>query len=151
MGLDTAPYESEIAAIATRLAQLPDARLRQKRVRDSYFAARRAVRKLAFANPLLQFNQLLFVKRFTQQTYPDICLNHMPWVSRPGGDLCVLDSPFSATAAAESPVRRSSWPASSDRATCTGWICGGTPVESFLDMPARSLSTRRFSRGRRRR
>ena len=54
------------------------------------------MRKLAFANPLLQFNQLLFVKRFTQQTYPDICLNHMPWVSRPGGDLCVLDNPFTA-------------------------------------------------------
>ena len=32
----------------------------------------------------------LFVKRFTQETYPDVCLNHMPWVSRPGGDLCVL-------------------------------------------------------------
>ena len=62
--------------------------------RRLYFDARRTVRKLAFANPLVQFDQLLFVKRFTQQTYPDICLNHMPWVSRPGGDLCVLDRPF---------------------------------------------------------
>jgi hypothetical protein len=46
-------------------------------------------------NPLLDFDRLLFVKRFTQQTYPDICLNHMPWVSRPGGDICILENPFS--------------------------------------------------------
>ncbi|MEA1950708.1 MAG: hypothetical protein U9N87_04945, partial [Planctomycetota bacterium] len=56
------------------------------------------------ANPLLRFDRLLFVKRFTQQTYPDICLNHMPWVSRPGGDLCVLEGPFSHPAATW-PVR----------------------------------------------
>lgn len=55
-----------------------------------YRETRWAVRDLAFQNPLLDFDQLLFVKRFTQQAYPDVCLNHMPWVSRPGGDLCVL-------------------------------------------------------------
>jgi len=49
------------------------------------------VRRLAFANPLLGFDRLLFVKRFTQEAYPDVCLNHMPWVSRPGGDLCILE------------------------------------------------------------
>ncbi len=38
--------------------------------------------------------------RFTQETYPDVCLNHMPWVSRPGGDLCVLTMP-----AADRPPR----------------------------------------------
>ncbi len=59
-----------------------------------YFQIRGTVRELAFSNPLLDFDRLLFVKRYTQQTYPDICLNHMPWVSRPGGDICVLDAPF---------------------------------------------------------
>ncbi len=58
--------------------------------RQRYLAVRRIVRQLALANPLLDFDKLLFVKRFTQETYPDVCLNHMPWVSRPGGDLCVL-------------------------------------------------------------
>ena len=57
---------------------------------------------LAFANPLLNFERLLFVKRFTQETYPDVCLNHMPWVSRPGGDICVLSQPFSADGAGQS-------------------------------------------------
>lgn len=59
-------------------------------LRDRYLAVRWAVRQLVFQNPLLDFDQLLIVKRFTQQAYPDICLNHMPWVSRPGGDICVL-------------------------------------------------------------
>lgn len=60
-----------------------------------YLRARRAVRKLVFSNPLLDFERLLLVKRFTQETYPDVCLNHMPWVSRPGGDICIvsLDGP----------------------------------------------------------
>ncbi|PIU92266.1 MAG: hypothetical protein COY42_32260 [Armatimonadetes bacterium CG_4_10_14_0_8_um_filter_66_14] len=57
-----------------------------------YHGARWLARQVAFSNPLLQFGRLLFVKRFTQEAYPDVCLNHMPWVSRPGGDLCVLQS-----------------------------------------------------------
>jgi hypothetical protein len=96
-GLDTAPFERELQALAARLEQKPASEDAQRRL---YFDARRAVRRLAFANPLLRFDELLFVKRFTQQTYPDICLNHMPWVSRPGGDLCVLSRPFNDDAAA---------------------------------------------------
>jgi len=58
--------------------------------RDLYLRTRWIVRRLVFSNPLVDFDKLLFVKRFTQQTYPDVCLNHMPWVSRPGGDICIL-------------------------------------------------------------
>ena len=61
--------------------------------RAVYLQARWIVRGLVFANPVLDFDRLLFVKRFTQETYPDVCLNHMPWVSRPGGDLCILSAP----------------------------------------------------------
>jgi hypothetical protein len=60
--------------------------------RAVYLEARRVVRRLVFSNPLLNFDRLLLVKRFTQEAYPDVCLNHMPWVSRPGGDICVLSS-----------------------------------------------------------
>ena len=74
-----------------------------------YLKVRWAVRKIAFSNPQLDFGDLLFVKRLTQQTFPDICLNHMPWVSRPGGDICILEKPFSVSdvqdANAEFPVR----------------------------------------------
>ncbi len=58
--------------------------------RGLYFEARWLAREVAMSNPGLDFEELLFVKRFTQETYPDVCLNHMPWVSRPGGDLCLL-------------------------------------------------------------
>ena len=88
-GVDTRPHERELADAAAKLAALPADAPNEAR-RAVYLRARRAVRELAFANPLLNFNKLLFVKRFTQQTYPDVCLNHMPWVSRPGGDLCIL-------------------------------------------------------------
>jgi hypothetical protein len=88
-GVDTRPFERELDGAARALGALaPDASGQAKRA--VYFRARRTVRALAFANPLLNFSKLLVVKRFTQETYPDVCLNHMPWVSRPGGDICVV-------------------------------------------------------------
>ena len=68
-----------------------------------YREARWLAREVAFRNPLLGFARLLFVTRFTQESYPDVCLNHMPWVSRPGGDICILTMP--RTADAEGEVR----------------------------------------------
>lgn len=60
--------------------------------RELYLQTRRVVRELVLSDPLLNFDRLLFVKRITQETYPDVCLNHLPWVSRPGGDLCILSA-----------------------------------------------------------
>ncbi|MBM4047127.1 MAG: hypothetical protein FJ279_18650, partial [Planctomycetes bacterium] len=94
-GVDAGPSEREMADVTVRLERLP-ANAGPDEHRALYLTARWAVRRLAFANPLLRMNALLFVTRFTQQTYPDICLNHMPWVSRPGGDLCILVNPFAA-------------------------------------------------------
>jgi hypothetical protein len=88
-GVDTGPHERELDAAAGRLQALAADAPAEAR-RRAYLEARWAVRRLALANPLLSFDRLLFVKRFTQETYPDVCLNHMPWVSRPGGDLCIL-------------------------------------------------------------
>ena len=94
LGLDTTPYDKQLDELAARLesaAGEADA----EAPRRLYLRARWAVRRLALANPLLDFDELIFVKRFTQETYPDVCLNHMPWVSRPGGDICVLTKPLS--------------------------------------------------------
>jgi hypothetical protein len=88
-GVDIRPHQKALDEAASRLAALPTDAPADAR-RALYLDARRAVRRLAFANPLLNFDRLVFVKRFTQETYPDVCLNHMPWVSRPGGDICVL-------------------------------------------------------------
>ncbi|MHB8863066.1 MAG: HzsA-related protein [Pirellulaceae bacterium] len=88
-GVDVSSHLEALAQAEERLRALPgDASEAQRR--RCYLETRWAVRQLAFANPQLDFDQLLFVKRFTQEAYPDVCLNHMPWVSKPGGDLCVL-------------------------------------------------------------
>ncbi len=55
-----------------------------------YLEAKWLARRVAYQGSSLDLDRLLVVKRFTQETYPDVCLNHMPWVSRPGGDLCVV-------------------------------------------------------------
>jgi Hydrazine synthase alpha subunit middle domain/NedA-like, galactose-binding domain len=74
----------DLAAREAREAVDPEARA------ALYREARWAARSIAFSNPLLGFGRLIFVKRHTQQPYPDVCLNHMPWTSRPGGDICIL-------------------------------------------------------------
>ena len=100
-GVDTRPFESELDEVASQLQRLPAEATKEAR-RALYFEARSVVRRLAFSNPLLNFDNLLLVKRFTQETYPDVCLNHMPWVSRPGGDVCILSRPFSADGTGQS-------------------------------------------------
>jgi hypothetical protein len=89
MGVDTRPFDRELEDLAARLRKVP-ADAPAEIYRGLYLTARRTVRRLAFSNPLLDFDKLLVCKRFTQDTYPDVCLNHMPWVSRPGGDICVV-------------------------------------------------------------
>lgn len=82
-----AELKKQLEALAAKeTADGPDPDARRTLYRDARWLARR----IAFQNPRLDFGELLFVKRFTQETYPDVCLNHMPWCSRPGGDLCIL-------------------------------------------------------------
>ena len=90
-GVDVATVQTALAQLEQRWRMLgtnppPDGAC------SLYLDARWTVRRLVFSNPLLNFDRLLFVKRFTQESYPDVCLNHMPWVSRPGGDICILSS-----------------------------------------------------------
>jgi hypothetical protein len=88
-GVETAPFDRLFDETWATLRSLPaDAPL--DRSKEVYFQIRWALRRLAFRNPLLNFERLLIAKRFGQETYPDVCLNHMPWVSRPGGDICIL-------------------------------------------------------------
>ncbi len=103
-GVDTKPFERELGEIEMRLKK-GSLDMKGDPQRELYLKARRVVRRLAFSNPLLEMEKLLFVKRFTQETYPDVCLNHMPWVSRPGGDLCILSNPFSQENPGEGEVR----------------------------------------------
>lgn len=91
-GVDSTAFRCQLREVRKRVESVCKQE-DQRQSRELYLSTRWIVRRLAFHNPLLQFDKLLFVKRFTQETYPDICLNHMPWVSRPGGDICVLSWP----------------------------------------------------------
>jgi len=74
------------ALVAREHADGPDPKARTALYREVRWFAR----DMAFENPRLDFENLVLVKRFTQEAYPDVCLNHMPWVSRPGGDICIV-------------------------------------------------------------
>jgi hypothetical protein len=100
-GVDVSAARAELKELERLLSEIPAGAPESAR-EQNYLDVRRVVRRLAFANPLLNFDSLLFVKRFTQETYPDVCLNHMPWVSRQGGDVCVLQNPFSAAGEGQS-------------------------------------------------
>lgn len=89
MSVETGPFAAELQKLEDDYRKL-DSKSSDEARRELYLRVRRTVRRLAFSNPLLDFGDLLFVKRFTQETYPDVCLNHMPWVSRPGGDICII-------------------------------------------------------------
>ncbi|MBM3477378.1 MAG: hypothetical protein FJX75_29260, partial [Armatimonadetes bacterium] len=60
--------------------------------RDLYLQARWLKRKIALANPLLDFGPLLFVKR-VPTSYSHLVMQYFGWRARPGEGLCVLDEP----------------------------------------------------------
>ena len=90
-GVNCTPALQKLNEAEQQLRALPKDAAEATR-RALYLQTRWIVRGLVFANPALDFDRLLFVKRFTQESYPDVCLNHMPWCSRPGGDFCVLSA-----------------------------------------------------------
>lgn len=85
-------------ALATKLAALKG-EAEKTDVKDA--AARRALfdqalavrREIAFANPLLNFDEILFVKRH-RGIYEHMCDQFYGITARPGGGLCVLKNPF---------------------------------------------------------
>ena len=58
--------------------------------RDVYFRARRAVRKMAMKNPLLDFDSVLFAKR-VPPAFPHMSDQYYGWWSRGGGGIYILE------------------------------------------------------------
>jgi len=87
-GVDVDRQMTTLQQAALRLQQPntlpgPDAR-------ELYLDVRRAGRSMSLANPLLDFDDLLFVKRHPS-TYPHMSDQYYGWWSRPGGGLYVLE------------------------------------------------------------
>ena len=62
--------------------------------RGIHLAARRTVRQIAFSNPLLSFDKLLFLKRHDARGVFHMCDQFYGCNAVPGGGLFVLENPF---------------------------------------------------------
>lgn len=89
------PLVEELAQLDGRLTELGRADAVPMNVRkDIYLHARRLVRKIAFSNPLLDFDRILFIKR-RHPYYQHICDQYYGFTSTAGGGLFVIEDPFS--------------------------------------------------------
>ena len=88
MGVNVDAPVQQLKQVAGQLEQLPREASEQVK-RDLSFQARWAVRKMALANPLLDFDDLLFVKR-NRPKIDHMSDQYYGWWSRPGGGLYVL-------------------------------------------------------------
>ena len=86
---DWAALESRLAELAARGASVSDRDARTALYRD-VCALRRTI---AFANPLLDFDKVLFVKRHRGKN-AHMCDQYYGFFASPGGGICVLSDPF---------------------------------------------------------
>jgi hypothetical protein len=90
MKVDVDREADKLRQAAQRLRQLPaDAPAAVRR--RLYLEARWAVRRMTLANPLLDFDTVLFVKR-APGILPHMSDQFYGWFSRPGGGICLLES-----------------------------------------------------------
>jgi hypothetical protein len=88
LGVDVAAAEETLRQIDQQRHVTPEnAAASQKR--ELYFRARRAQRAMSLANPLLDFDDILFVKRIPG-TFTHMSDQYYGWWSRPGGGLYIL-------------------------------------------------------------
>ncbi|MCP4785803.1 MAG: hypothetical protein GY878_19850 [Fuerstiella sp.] len=89
------PAARELEQLGRRLAELKQGDDVPDTVRkEVYLDARRIVRNIAFANPLLDFDKLLFIKR-RHPNYQHMCDQYYGFTSVAGGGLFVLSDVFS--------------------------------------------------------
>ncbi len=88
---DFAELEQQLAGLQKANATIAPSR---GEARYALFAdACRVRRQIAFRNPLLRFDQLLFIKRH-RALYDHMCDQYYGMAARPGGGLYVLSDPF---------------------------------------------------------
>ena len=88
LGADVQATVDTLNQVAVAIESLPE-NIMAKARRGHYLSARRAVRRLALSNPLLDFDDLLFVKR-VPGSFTHMSDQYYGWWSRPGGGLYVL-------------------------------------------------------------
>ncbi len=89
LGVDTQGPAAGLQAVAGEVAAWND-ETPESQWKASYFRVRQIIRELAFTNPLLDFHQILFVKR-APTMFPHLSDQYYGWWARPGGGIYVLD------------------------------------------------------------
>ncbi|MFH1268661.1 MAG: hypothetical protein ABIK89_23290, partial [Planctomycetota bacterium] len=92
-GADLAEAEQHLAVLEKAVAAISPDHGEARYV--LYAGACRLRRQIAFCNPLLDFQELLFVKRH-RAIYPHMCDQYYGIAAMPGGGLYVLSDPFGA-------------------------------------------------------
>jgi len=88
---------TELNAVAARLAELKERReVGWEARRNIYLDARWLVRRIAFTNPVLDLDKILFIKRHIPGGVFHMCDQYYGCNARPGGGLFVLSEPFGA-------------------------------------------------------
>ncbi|NQT39666.1 MAG: discoidin domain-containing protein [Planctomycetes bacterium] len=87
-GADVAQHEQTLRQVAERFGN-PSADASDDDRRALYMQARWAVRRMAMANPLLDFDEVLFVKR-APTLFPHVSDQCYGWWSRAGGGVYIL-------------------------------------------------------------
>ena len=89
------PLITELSRLESRLAELEIGGNIPDQVRkEIYFDARRLARRIAFCNPLLDFDKILFIKRHDSVGVFHMCDQYYGCNARPGGGLFVLCDPL---------------------------------------------------------
>jgi len=89
VGVATATASTRLVAVRTTANKLSRSTA-EAEWRAVYFAACTIIRRMALSNPLLDFDQVLFVKR-APSMFPHLSDQYYGWWARPGGGLCLLD------------------------------------------------------------
>ena len=89
------PFAVKLERLDARVAELEsDADVPEGVRREVYFEARRLARQIAFLNPLLDFDRVLFIKRHNPGGPFHMCDQYYGCNGKPGGGLYLLSDPF---------------------------------------------------------
>ncbi|MHB0956768.1 MAG: HzsA-related protein [Pirellulaceae bacterium] len=107
LGVNVQAYESQFRELEQQSAALEKS-ADEGTWQGVYFGVRTIVRQLAFSNPLLDFDRIVFAKR-APTMFPHLSDQCYGWWARPGGGICVLDKFKTPEAQVRSVT--SAWPA----------------------------------------
>ena len=60
-------------------------------LRRLWLSARLAARPIVLSNPAVDFDQIVFIKRYPAHSHRNITGSQYPWSHKPGGDICIQE------------------------------------------------------------